>query len=74
MDVKGDRLCVEFSDSQSRELRRMACDLDTTKVGVLRLALSLMQFCKREREAGNRIAVVNNDRVVKEIVGLWAGE
>lgn len=48
----------------------MAQELDTTKAGVLKTALSLLEVAMRERKEGNRIGIVRDNTVVKEIVGI----
>ncbi|MBN2560419.1 MAG: hypothetical protein JXQ75_05755 [Phycisphaerae bacterium] len=64
------RLNVQFSNRQREALDELAAELDTTKVGVLKTALSLLTVALREKKAGNRIGVVRDDEVVKEIVGI----
>jgi hypothetical protein len=44
--------------------------MGTTKAGVLKTALALLQLAIRERKEGNSLGVVKGERVVKEIVGL----
>lgn len=63
------RLNVQFSDSQRNALDELASELGTTKAGVLKTALSLLDVALSERKNGNRIGVVRDDRVIKEIVG-----
>lgn len=48
----------------------MATELGTTKAGVLKTALSLLEVAIRERKDGNMIGVVNGTKVLKEIVGI----
>lgn len=64
------RLNVQFSERQRKALDELADELDTTKAGVLKAALSLLEVALRERKAGNRIGIVKGDRVLKEIVGI----
>ena len=64
------RLNVQFSEKQRKSLDEMAEELSTTKAGVLKSALSLLEVALRERKHGNRIGVVKDDKVLKEIVGI----
>ena len=64
------RLNVQFTEKQKQALEELAEELDTTKVGVLKTALSLLRVALRERKIGNQISVVKDDKVVKEIVGI----
>ncbi|MCH8045616.1 MAG: hypothetical protein IID44_18040 [Planctomycetes bacterium] len=66
----GTRLNIQFSDKQKKSLDEMAQELDTTKAGVLKTALSLLEVAMRERKEGNRIGIVKDNTVVKEIVGI----
>lgn len=64
------RLNIQFSDKQKKSLDEMAKELDTTKAGVLKTALSLLEVAMRERKEGNRVGIVKDNVVVKEIVGI----
>ena len=64
------RLNVQFSEMQKKSLEQMAEELSTTKAGVLKAALSLMEVTLRERRGGNRIGVIRDNKVVKEIIGI----
>lgn len=64
------RMNVQFSGRQRKALEELAAELDTTKAGVLKAALSLLEVALRERKAGNSIGVVKGGRVLKEIVGI----
>ena len=64
------RLNVQFNDRQRKALDELAQDLNTTKAGVLKTALSLLEVAIREKREGNRISVVRDNNVVKEIVGI----
>ena len=65
------KLNVQFTDRQTEALARMANELGTTRAGVLKTALALLEVAIREERAGNAIAVIRGETVVKEIVGLW---
>jgi hypothetical protein len=60
MDVKGGRMTVEFSEHQQDALMRLASDMHTSKVGVLRAAVSLLALVHREASTGGRFAVVQD--------------
>lgn len=64
------RLNVQFTEKQKQALEELAEELDTTKVGVLKTALSLLRVALREKKNGNQISVVKDEKVVKEIVGI----
>jgi hypothetical protein len=64
------RLNVKFNDRQQKALDEMAQELGTTKAGVLKTALSLLEVALRERKTGNQISVTKDDKVLKEIIGL----
>jgi hypothetical protein len=64
------KLNVQFSDRQAKTLEQMAEEMDTTKAGVLKTALALLEVAIRERREGNALGVVRGDKVVKEIIGL----
>ena len=64
------RLNIQFNDRQKTALEELAEELGTTKAGVLKKALSLLEVALRERKVGNRIGIVKDSHVVKEIVGI----
>lgn len=64
------RLNVQFNEKQKKVLEELASDLGTTKTGVLKTGLSLLQIALRERKLGNQLGVVRDDKVVKEIIGI----
>ena len=64
------KLNVQFNERQQKALDEMADELGTTKAGVLKTALSLLEVAIRERRDGNALGVVRGDKVVKEIVGI----
>ena len=64
------KLNVQFNERQQKALDEMADELGTTKAGVLKTALSLLEVAIRERRDGNALGVVKGDKVVKEIVGI----
>jgi hypothetical protein len=64
------KLNVQFTARQRQTLDEMANELGTTKAGVLKTALSLLEVAIRERKSGNRLGVVKDNTIVKEIVGI----
>ncbi|MGO8898976.1 MAG: hypothetical protein ACLQU5_11625 [Isosphaeraceae bacterium] len=64
------KLNVQFNDRQTQTLEQMAEEMGTTKAGVLKTALALLEVAIRERKEGNALGVVKGDKVVKEIIGL----
>lgn len=47
------KLNVQFNDRQAKTLEDMADELGTTKAGVLKTALALLEVAIRERKDGN---------------------
>jgi hypothetical protein len=64
------KLNVQFNDRQTQTLEQMAEEMGTTKAGVLKTALALLEVAIRERKEGNALGVVKGDKVVKEIIGI----
>lgn len=64
------KLNVQFNERQKKALDEMAEELGTTKAGVLKTALSLLEVAIRERKEGNRLGVIKDSQIVKEIVGI----
>lgn len=64
------RLNIQFNDRQKKSLDELADELGTTKAGVLKAALSLLEVAVREKRDGNRIGIVRDNAVVKEIIGI----
>ena len=64
------KLTVEFNDRMNSMLEEMAAKDDTSKVDVIRRALALLKYV--EEEVGDndrrRLAIAEDDKVVKEIV------
>jgi hypothetical protein len=68
--VAASKLNVQFNEKQAKSLSEMAEELGTTKAGVLKTALSLLELALREKRQGRSLGVIKDDKVVKEIVGL----
>ena len=64
------KLNVQFNDRQNKSLEDMADEMGTTKAGVLKTALALLEVALRERKEGHALGVVKGDKVVKEIIGI----
>lgn len=64
------RFSVQFSEQQENTLSELATEMGTTKAGVLKKALSLLDVAVRERKDGRELVVVKGDRVIKELFGL----
>ena len=64
------RLNIQFNDRQQKSLDELADELGTTKAGVLKTALSLLEVAVREKKDGNRIGIVKDNTVLKEIIGI----
>ncbi len=66
------RMNVEFTPATDAALERLAETLGTSKAGILRFGIALMQIAVREQASGNSIGVVNGQQVVREVVGVWS--
>ena len=64
------KLNVQFNDRQNKSLEDMAEELGTTKAGVLKTALALLEVALREKRGGNALGVIKGEKVVKEIIGI----
>ena len=64
------KLNVQFNDRQSKRLDDMAEEMGTTKAGVLKTALALLEVALREKKQGNALGVIQGEKVVKEIIGI----
>jgi len=64
------RLNIQFNERQRTALEGLAQELGTTKAGVLRKALSLLEVTLRERRVGNQIGIVRENRIIREVVGI----
>lgn len=67
--MKTVRLNAAFTDRQHAALERMAKELETTKAGVLKTALALLELALREKRQGNQLAVTRDNVILKEITG-----
>jgi hypothetical protein len=68
--VAASKLNVQFNEKQAKALSDMAEALGTTKAGVLKTALSLLELALREKRQGRSLGVIQDDKVLKEIVGF----
>lgn len=64
------RMTIELGPDQSRWLEEKASSMGETKARVIRNAIALLQLVSVERMRGNTIAIVNGERVLKEIAGV----
>jgi hypothetical protein len=64
------KLNVQFNCRQNETLEAMADELGTTKAGVLKTALALLEVALREKKDGNSLGVIKGEKVVKEIIGI----
>lgn len=65
------RLNIELSEKQQVALKKLADEMDTTKAGVLRRALALLEIALREQKNGNRVGIVRDHQEIKEIIGIF---
>ena len=52
------RLNIQFNDRQQKSLDELADELGTTKAGVLKTALSLLEVAVREKKDGATVLVL----------------
>ncbi len=64
------KLTVEFNDRMRDMLEELAAKEGTTRVDVIRRALALLKYVDDEVSENDkrRLAITENDKVVKEIV------
>ena len=62
---------VQFTEPTAEALEQAAEKLGTSKAGVLRFGVSLVEYLIREQEAGNALGVIRGERVVKELASPW---
>lgn len=65
------KMNVMFNDRQTALLGRMADEMGTTRAGVLKTALAILDIVIRERRDGNEPAIIRGDAIVRRIEGLW---
>ena len=65
----GNKLNVQFNDRQSKSLEEMADEMGTTKAGVLKTALALLEVAIRERKEGNSLDSSKGTRWSKKSSG-----
>ncbi len=64
------KLITQFSDAQTDKLIDLAVALGTDKIGAIERGMLLLTVVLREKAAGNDIAIVRGDNIVKRITGL----
>lgn len=64
------KLTVEFSERMNEMLEGLAAKEETTKVDIIRRALALYKYVEEEvgESDKRRVAITEDDRVLKEIV------
>jgi hypothetical protein len=63
-------LNVRVNARHTRAIEDMVKAVRTTKAGVLKTALFLLQLAIHEIQEGNALGIVKGEKVLKEIVGL----
>lgn len=66
-----ERLVVNFGPEQGEALDRLAGELHTSRAGILRYGLMLMQLAVAESRKGNAVGVIRDGQPVKELCGPW---
>lgn len=64
-------LQIKMTKKQNKALKRMARELGTDVPGVLQTGFALLAIAIREQKAGNKLAIAKNNKIVKEIIGVW---
>ncbi len=62
---------VKFSDESADALVRIADDMGTSKADALRFGLALLRLAFKEERDGNKIGIIRDGAVVREIVSVW---
>jgi hypothetical protein len=68
--IMANKLNVQFTARQSELLETMAEEMGTTKAGVVKTALVLLELAIREQKEGNALGVIKGEKVLKEIVNI----
>ena len=68
--VMSSQFNVRFTNKQEQLLDAMTVEIGTTTADVLKKAMSLLTVVLRENKNGNRIVVVKQGKIIKEIVGI----
>jgi hypothetical protein len=68
--IMPNKLNVQFTARQSELLENMAEEMGTTKAGVVKTALVLLELAIREQKEGNALGVIKGEKVLKEIVNI----
>lgn len=63
--------CYDFTEDQVKAIDRLSEVLGMDKTEVLTSGLLLLRHAVAEQKQGNALGVVNGDRVLKELVGIW---
>jgi predicted transcriptional regulator len=66
----GTRLTIELNETADKALKRLADELHTTKVDVIRRALSLLDKVESETKNSQRKLTIadSDDRILKELI------
>ncbi len=64
------RMTIEFSKQVDDLLKELAKKNNTTKVEVLRRALSLYDYVEKEtsKEQNRRLSITDEDKIIKDII------
>lgn len=65
------RFSVQFTAQQTESLNRLAEELGASEVNVLKMALSLLTVAVREKNDGNQLCIVKDDKVLREVIGIF---
>ena len=65
------KLQIAMDKKQKRALQKMADDLETDIPGVLQMSFAMLKIALREHKAGNQLAVTKDNKIIKEIIGIW---
>lgn len=63
--------CYDFTPDQVAAIERLADSLNINKTNVLMNGLALFRTVVAEARDGRAIGVIEGDRVVKQLVGVW---
>jgi hypothetical protein len=63
--------CYEFGPDQVAAIDRLSVELGIDKTDVLHNGLRLLRQAVREARRGNELGIVNGERVVGRLCGIW---
>lgn len=67
-------LVMKMTKKQTKHLDALADEIDCSRVGVIKRAVTLLQVCLREKRDGGEIYILDKEgKPLKKVVGLGIG-